>query len=71
VSTNVGTEATKGVVILRTTKTYTFTYGPNMYGSTQLPQEADLVVEPILGFGGGSGARSHGYTDSRRRWAAT
>ena len=34
-------------------------------------QEADLIVEPILGFGGGSGAGSHGYTDSRRRWAAT
>ena len=34
-------------------------------------QEADLIVEPILGFGGGSGAGSHDYTDSRRRWAAT
>ena len=44
---NVGTTATKGDIIYRCTKTYTFTYGPNMYGTTQLPQEADLIVDVI------------------------
>src|ERR1700716_4259310 len=43
--------------------------GMPLHRDTQ--QEADLIVEPILGCGGSPGARSHGYTDSRRRCAAT
>lgn len=45
--TNVGTEATKGDIILRTTKTYTWTYTATSYGTSSLPQEADLVVDVI------------------------
>jgi len=44
---NVGTSATNGDIIHRVTKTYTYVYGPNTYGTTALPQNADLVADVI------------------------